>query len=56
MPRKLKPGKACPECQEPMVVITQDTLHRIMELSPAIHSIPLGKVRISRSFLPKLTR
>ena len=39
MPRKLKPGKACPECREPMVVITQDTLHRIMELYPVIHSI-----------------
>ena len=49
MPRKLKPGKACPECQEPMVVITQDTLHRIMELSPAIHSIPLATLREFRS-------
>ena len=49
MPRKLKPGKACPECREPMVVITQDTLHRIMELSPAIHSIPLATVRRVRA-------
>lgn len=49
MPRKLKPGKACPECQEPMVVITQNTLHRILELSPAIHSIPAVTLREART-------
>ena len=32
-----------------MVVITQDTLQRIMELSPAIHSIPLATLREFRS-------
>ena len=49
MPRKLKPGKACPECQEPMVVITQNTLHRILELSPAIRSIPAVTLREART-------
>lgn len=49
MPRKLKPGKACPKCQEPMVVISQDTLHQIMALAPAIRSIPVATLREARS-------
>jgi len=50
MVRKLKPGKQCPVCKAPMVVITQDTLHQLMELNPAIHSIPNSILSVSKPY------